>query len=392
MLYYYNFTRNINDLELLQIFVKQNGFPDLLGFNSDGINIEAILNYELTQEQQDTLENLILNVYTNPVLEETSNIKISNVNSTSDALGVDGIFTGLYENVSSYSCITTMIKSSTLSLINGIEFHFSMDGITTDYKKTFTLKLNEIFYECITVPCKYFKLVFKNGGYAQTSFNIQTMYHVSKIKNIYDTSTKPYIYIEEEDGDKKTNGYFRSQGFQVSVDPGETEIYDFSWKYDIASLVIKFNTNTNQKNDTINLYIAPNTTIGVITESVDTGVHVLKVNSTVMQYMKVGFICTITDGINTQDLGEVYNINTQTCELSVDNNTAFAFNAGSYIRFTMNIIKDYIMADIETISHVIGDSKIGASYLPKNTIVRLKYTNSNATTATVFNWQVEYMY
>ena len=99
---------------------------------------------------------------------------ISTVNSTSIPLGIDGVFTGVSEDTEFFGVIGIQVFSDKASATNGLSVEFSTDGINWDVTDTNTVALNTgITYN---FPCiaKYFRVVYTNGGTAQTEFRLQT--------------------------------------------------------------------------------------------------------------------------------------------------------------------------------------------------------------------------
>ena len=102
------------------------------------------------------------------------------------------------------------------------------------------------------------------------------------------------------------------------------------------------------------------------------------------------FSIKITDGTNTNDLGIVLGKNVVAKTITVKTTTTNTFLASSptYIKKTHYFIKTYEIGP--PWEYIIGDSKIGASYIPANTIVRLKYINNSAL-AKKFIAKMEYL-
>lgn len=192
-----------------------------------------------------------------------------------------------------------------------------------------------------------------------------------------------------EAGQVPTNGYFRYEGFRVTCAANSVTEYPFFWPFPISPTVIKLHIRPTHINDIVNTYISRNKIIGVITRTTVDGLTVLPVSSTVLQYIKPGFLCKLTNGVNTDDLGQVISVNKTDATITVSSPTTNSFNIGSYIKMTIHNIKNfYLYAEGAC---VIGNSRIGSSYLPANTEILLVYDNTS-NDEKVFNWEVEYMY
>jgi len=386
----YTFNKNIRDTYQLELFLYKNNFRKILSINTNEQNSELKIMYEdeLSESQITNLENLILNVYTNPYPNNENNSVVSLINTTSIPLTAYQVYNGEYEDISNFTSITILISSDASSIKNGIEITFSTDGITEQYKKIYTYTKNQPFVEILTSITKYYKIVYKNGGTNQTKFTIQSMYNMYKHPNIHSTTQNNLIKIDEE-SNKSTKGRFRTQGFFLDISADSTDTHDFTFDYDIAPLVIKFKTNESQRGDVINLFIAPNTTIGVLTQNTIPSTNFFYVTPNSFDWLSIGCLCRITDGIISNYLGDVIDIDYTTCKVTVKNNITDTFTAGKFVQMTVQIMKNYIIS--EPGDHCIGDSKIGASYIPKNQIIRVEYTN-NSSEPKRFVWNTEMLY
>src|SRR5574343_1688785 len=305
--YTYSYLKSINDSYYLQYFLYQNGYNNINSISTDGSGITYIdFSVQLTNEQEIILNNLIMNTYTNPLPQNSGSNLISLYNSSRTILSSGQVFNGKFEEVTEYSCISIIINSDVLSLVNGIEVHFSTDGVNTDYIKKYSYStINNNFVELFGVFARYFKIVYKNSNANQTKFSLQCIYSSNQTPLARNTTQLNTIEISEESGGKKTKGRFRTQGFSIEAAPNCDTIHDFTFKYDIAPLVIKFSTNEYHRGDIINLHIAPNVTIGALIQSASIGNNYFYVNTTALNYLNVGYMCYITNGITTDELGDV---------------------------------------------------------------------------------------
>lgn len=390
MVYEYQFNAIIRDFYAFQVFLFNNGYTNVLSINSnDGIitivNSTSLDNTSLTQ-----LSDLITNVYTNPYpLDNSDESYISINNSTDVLLNSNQTFTGLYENTSSYSTISFFILSNVGSKLNGINIDFSTDGANTHFTKKYTLEPGNPFIECITIFTKYYRIRYMNDLVNQTSFTIQSIMYKNRAKHVEDTTQKIDVTVTEQVKNADTGGHFRIEGKQITIPANSTGSNNMTWPYNISPLVIKFNTDSSNKNDIINMYVAPNTTIGVITDNLDISSTLLHVNSTVIKNINIGYLVYITNGVTLDSLGEVLSVDytNNTITVSVANTNSYL--AGSYVQMTVNVIKNYVINNPG--SYAIGESKVGASYIPKNRIVNVQYTNNSSEEKT-FTWYYEYLY
>ncbi len=389
--YTYDFNILIHDIYQLQLFLIELGFENVISINTNNDPSIIIISFseELSEQEYLDLETAVMTTYTNPQPRSSSTTFISVKNSSTSVLSPYSYFLGEYEDVSDYSSISVLISTNDKSKLNGIEFQFSTDKSSVDLTRFYTFNPIVGFNEIITPISKYFRIKYTNNNVQQTYFKLQTIY--STIKNVDPRSTTQSnsISIQEESSDKKTNGRFKSKGFSITSLANTTSTHDFSFNFDIAPLVVKFKTGEMHRGDFFDMYIAPGVIIGAILAPVSIGNNSFTLTASSFHYLGIGYRVSVTDGINTNDLGEVigidYTTNVVTTSDTFDNN----FTAGSFVKMTIHTIENYPIT--EPGDHNPGDSKIGATYIPKNQIIRLVYTN-NSNNDKIFAWNVEYLY
>ncbi len=390
-MFYYPFNYNFRDLYNLELEILNAGIS-ISNINFDGTNLIICSSTELTNTQLSNITTILQNYQDNYNEYKTDTKLISVQNSSSTPLSSNSVFNGVYEDISDYSTLTVSCLSDKNSASNGLQICFSADGITDHYIKTYTIYSNDIFIDTITIPFTYFKIKYTNGPYSQGSFVLQSSAHLYKSKNGLDTTQKNEVVIKEEildDGQVPTNGFFRSEGFSMTCGALSTSSTTFSFPYPIAPTVIKFYVRDTNVGDSFNTYIAEKTTIGVLTTSHSSGTNVLSVSDTVIKHIKVGFICTVSNGATENALGEVISVNQTNNTITVEQNLSTSFPANSLVKMTINNIKNYSL--YASGLNIIGDSRIGSSYLPPNTPIKIYYTNNGLVSKT-FYWNVEYMY
>jgi hypothetical protein len=104
---------------------------------------------------------------------------VSSANSSSVALAANATFSGAFEDVLGYANITISVYASHASATAGLKIEWSHDGITAvGDADTFTIGADTAKHYSFGVPTRYVKISFVNGGTQQTSFKLQTIYHV----------------------------------------------------------------------------------------------------------------------------------------------------------------------------------------------------------------------
>jgi len=111
-----------------------------------------------------------------------SNVIDSN-NSTATPLGAGAVFTGTGTDVSAYNSVTIQLFADQDSAADGMSFQFSPDNVNWDEQNDYNLEItvSETRRFQFPVTAQYFRVVYTNGGVAQTAFRVQTILHTSDV-------------------------------------------------------------------------------------------------------------------------------------------------------------------------------------------------------------------
>lgn len=139
-----------------------------------------------------------------------------------------------------------------------------------------------------------------------------------------------------------------------------------------------------------NAYISYYNPIGIATVGVTAGDCQITCNSTVMVNIQKGMVVAINDATNTENLGEVFEIDLDTNQITIQNSPEFSYAIGSYLTISLHMIKKYKIGP--PTEHTIGTSKIGGSYITKFHVISIEYENKSVSTAKDFNWYTEVLY
>lgn len=175
-----------------------------------------------------------------------------------------------------------------------------------------------------------------------------------------------------------TGGNFRTVGFMREIPAstvGDTFVFDTSYPYPINLSLVSFRTDVNASGDMISADAAPDTIIGVLTADSLGITTILNVSSTVVENIKIGFQCGLSTGVTSYDVGECIDIDIVNNTITIQNIPTDTIVAGAVVSMSLRNISNYVLSNSQT--KVIGTGKIGASYIPANTILRLTYTNNN---------------
>lgn len=201
-----------------------------------------------------------------------------------------------------------------------------------------------------------------------------------------DSVLSKQIYIGQNAPTVPVGGYFSCEQINVNVAASSITNYDVSFPYNINAFTVTFLPSAENIGDIINIVTIPNTPIGGLLANISSGVNTLNISN--VNLVSYGFSVSITDGINTDDLGEITSIdivnNTITCSVNTVNN----FNAGSVILIGIPRVKNFLITKAGIIT--LGIAKIGSSGLPSNKISRLIYTNNSSSDKTfAFMMEIE---
>ena len=109
---------------------------------------------------------------------------IDSNNSSTSALGAGATFTGTGTDVLTYTSITVLLKTDQDSAANGMQFQFSTDNTNWDetHNYTYDISVDSTAREFqFPVHARYFRVVYTNGGVAQTHFRLQTILHGNNV-------------------------------------------------------------------------------------------------------------------------------------------------------------------------------------------------------------------
>lgn len=103
---------------------------------------------------------------------------ISLVNSSTTPLGVSGIFTGTFVDMTDYSSVSVMVNSNVPSATNGLKFQWSTDGVNIDDEQSYSYagsvsEQGRFIYA--TVRAQFVRIRYTNGGSVQGVFRLQTL-------------------------------------------------------------------------------------------------------------------------------------------------------------------------------------------------------------------------
>jgi hypothetical protein len=375
--------KKIYDLYNLELYIIRGGLS-VESITSNGVHITVNSNDTYTSEDIILLNSLV-NSYRDSREELSNSTKfISMQNATSTPLSPWGVFEGIYEDISGYSTLSITCLSDTDGILEVI---YSSDSINIHKSDNYTILPNVSLVDIKTIVFKYYKIKYTSGYMATGSIlNIGTLAHISKCKDTTDSTVKSYMAIQEED--IPTGGHFRAESRQITIAGNSTQIETYTWPYRTSVLVMKFISDTQNTGDLINFYVGKHTIVGILVANSLTNAITITVSPTVLDNIQIGFLLTLQKiSGEVFECGEVFDITNNVVSFVTPLNQDF--HIGDYVQMTVQPVRNYIIS-IPWL-HVIGDSKIGSSSIPPNTVCGVEYTNNTSSTKT-FLFSFEYLY
>lgn len=195
----------------------------------------------------------------------------------------------------------------------------------------------------------------------------------NNIKQLDSTTTKTLKI--NQNGQYKTGGYYKAKYFQVDLPSGtgSTGSCDVTFPYNIAAYSTTFLLTNDNVGDTYGVVSIPDTYGGLISATVATGATGLSLYS--VASFNPGFTFKLTDGVNTNDLGEIISVDYVNKTVTFTNSTSNSFDMGSHITFSVPRIVDGIFVNDQNVD--LGFSVVSSSGLAAGAIVRVNCTNNN---------------
>lgn len=196
------------------------------------------------------------------------------------------------------------------------------------------------------------------------------------------------IKIVEEQVNNMTQGHFQSMTIDLFISGVTGTTYkDHSFPFPVSLFSSEWLVNESQIGDVAEFHVSPDTICGVLTQAYYSGETTLHVSDTVFEQANImlGYYVNI----NEQDLGRVIAKDKENLTITVENPLQEDINIGSYILLTIKIVPYWRFNASGFCS--VGESKIGASFIPANTVLRMVYHN-NSGKEKWFAISIDYLY
>lgn len=213
--------------------------------------------------------------------------------------------------------------------------------------------------------------------------------------NAIPTAEIQVVKVSEDDNINQLSGRFCSESIQFNTSVvGDWNITDKVWPMNISALTYEMHLGDLYVGDEMDMIVAPNTQIGVLAAPIAPDDTTVFLSTTPMAWtkMNVGFNVTISDGVNTDEMGRVLAIDRALGTLTMETPAVHAFAAST----TPVLISIYVNRGFKFFGNanrlVVGDGKIGGSFVPKNTVVRIRYKNNTGPADKAVGLYVDYLY
>lgn len=206
----------------------------------------------------------------------------------------------------------------------------------------------------------------------------------SSLTTIVETISTSTIKAEEN-----SDGYFETGHIVMNIPsgtPGATTEHDVTWPMDVMLWRTLVTPTSDMIGDIISVVAAPETTIGVVTSTVNIGETVLIVNSTVLTNIQRGFRVNLWDGVNKNVLGRCTAKDVNAGTITVETGTTNTFASESAVQIGVFTLKDINITDTATID--IGTKGFKGKTITSGTKMRVHYTN-NSGTSKILKWRYE---
>lgn len=206
---------------------------------------------------------------------------------------------------------------------------------------------------------------------------------------IIDTVNTQSVNIVQEG--VPTGGNYRVEGRKMTIAADSTQIDDIVFPYQLSVLTITLNTSESNEDDILDCFIAPDTTIGILTQAATTGSTTLHVSPTVVSNIKIGFRVGVVETGESfpVDLGECTSVDTTNNTITLQHGIPQGFSIAAYVQMTVHNVKQFVLKGNTT--YELARKTIGSSSLAAGLVVRIKYQNLG-NTQKKFYYSFEYMY
>lgn len=187
---------------------------------------------------------------------------------------------------------------------------------------------------------------------------------------------------------KKLQGETQFQSFEVTVDaPTGMYVHDVSFPFDVNLIRGRWFNKALFAGDSLEMTVAEDSIIGAITANVAIDDTVINVSQSVVDNTKKGYYIKCEG----QDWGRVIGIDNDALTITIESAATAAITAtgSQYILQTVKYVPHLYLEGSDTM--MVLEGGVGSSFLPANTVVKIKYHNDTGTAKT-YSAIFEYFY
>lgn len=204
--------------------------------------------------------------------------------------------------------------------------------------------------------------------------------------------------VQEENTRTGGNLQLESHTFDIPASgiTGEITEYSLSFPHPVNLLSFTICPTIHNIGDSLSADVGHHTIIGALTEDVSIGVSGgvtgFGVSEDVIDNLNIGYLVTLSTGVTSCEMGRCIMIDPKNNKISTEFSSTIDFSASSptYVQQTVQMVRRLYFPG-STVPLHLGDDKIGASYIPSNTVGRVLYKN-NSGTAKNSTFYIEYLY
>lgn len=211
---------------------------------------------------------------------------------------------------------------------------------------------------------------------------------INSVSSMGVTTNSGLLKVKIQEESIETGEHFQCVCYKM-ICPTGVSSHIYSYPHPVSVLSITLTTSSDHTDDIIEVQVGSNTIVGILTSEVNIDDTVINVSQSVIDNVKVGFYAHLFNGTNTENLGKITSINTSTLTVTVENGSSQSFNSGSYFQITIKVIENFTIGLASR--YELGKDKIGGSYIPSGTNVKVIYTN-NGISSKNFYPLIEYLY
>lgn len=189
-----------------------------------------------------------------------------------------------------------------------------------------------------------------------------------------------------------TDGYFMIEHYEFPIPsgtPGDTVTINHVMDDTVLLWITGFDGTPESVGDKFDVVVNPDTTIGVVTSTVNVTDTVINVNSTVTANAVRGMYITLDDTVNVQNVGKILAIDAGAGTLTVKIPSDYTFAPGTLVKINFYMAKNIVINSLNT--HNAGEKGFSGKVIPAGTHLRMFYTNNDGAAKT-FVWKFGYYF